>query len=169
VATYFILNKKDRSGKIQSRPFQAVLEAMKKQETEEAKLKQSSSLKGGNIQNLPPSLPPPLPEAPRENGYVQHPPPPAPIPAPAPMPVHAPAYAPMPQYDPNLIRHEPAPVKMVRNEDYPSNYLQHPAMRNRAYEEQMQMRGADMMMNDQYDPSKSYNAHLQRSRACAIL
>ncbi len=168
MATYFILNKKDRSGKIQSRPFQAVLDSMKKQETEEAKLKQSSSLKGGNIQNLPPSLPPPPPEAPRENGHVQHPAP-APIPAPAPMPAHAPAYAPMPQYDPNLIRHEPPPVKMVRNEDYPSNYLQHPAMRNRAYEEQMQMRGPDMMMNDQYDPSKSYNAHLQRSRACAIL
>ena len=48
IATYFILNKKDRTGKVAPRPFHAVLEEMKKQETEKAKMKQSSSLKGTN-------------------------------------------------------------------------------------------------------------------------
>ena len=31
IATYFILNKKDRAGKTLSRPFQAVLDEMKRQ------------------------------------------------------------------------------------------------------------------------------------------
>ena len=40
IKTYFVLNKKDRSGNIQSRPFQQVLEEMKRQEIEEIKAKQ---------------------------------------------------------------------------------------------------------------------------------
>jgi hypothetical protein len=49
--TYFVLNKKDRSGINQSRPFQVVLREMKRQEIHEAKKKQSKSLKGENQQN----------------------------------------------------------------------------------------------------------------------
>ena len=64
ISTYFILNKRDRSGKVVPRPFQAVLDEMKRQETETAKLKQSSSLKGSNAPDSaaapppPPALPP---------------------------------------------------------------------------------------------------------------
>ncbi|CAF5190771.1 unnamed protein product [Rotaria magnacalcarata] len=47
VTTFFILNKKDRNGKVIQRPFQSILKEMKRQETEEAKLKQTNSLKGG--------------------------------------------------------------------------------------------------------------------------
>jgi hypothetical protein len=51
MTTYFVLNKKDRSGNIQPRPFQPVFEELKRQETEEAKLRQSNLLKGGNLLN----------------------------------------------------------------------------------------------------------------------
>ncbi|CAF4317000.1 unnamed protein product, partial [Adineta steineri] len=51
IGTYFVLNKKDRSGKALTRPFQAVLESLKKQDTEDAKKKQTNVLKGGNVQN----------------------------------------------------------------------------------------------------------------------
>ncbi|CAF3149719.1 unnamed protein product [Rotaria socialis] len=51
VPTYFILNKKDRSGKVIQRPFQSILSQMKREETEEAKLKQTNSLKGGLPRN----------------------------------------------------------------------------------------------------------------------
>jgi hypothetical protein len=57
MTTYFVLNKKDRSGNIQPRPFQPVFEELKRQETEEAKLRQSNLLKGGNLLNLVPLLP----------------------------------------------------------------------------------------------------------------
>ena len=46
ITTYFILNKKDRAGKVLPRPFHTVLEEKKRQETEKAKIKQTSSLKG---------------------------------------------------------------------------------------------------------------------------
>ena len=49
ITTYFVLNKKDRSGKVITRPFQIILEEMKRQDTEKAKMKQSSSLKGATI------------------------------------------------------------------------------------------------------------------------
>lgn len=42
---YFVLNKKDRSGTVQSRPFQHVLAEMKRHEIEEAKLRQTANLK----------------------------------------------------------------------------------------------------------------------------
>ena len=48
ITTYFILNKKDRAGKVIPRPFQTVLEEMKREDTEKAKMKQTSSLKGTN-------------------------------------------------------------------------------------------------------------------------
>ncbi|CAF3126355.1 unnamed protein product [Rotaria sp. Silwood2] len=64
VTTYFILNKKDRSGKVISRPFQAILADMKRQDAEEAKLKQSSSLKGTTAQNSSQPIP-------KENGFIQ--------------------------------------------------------------------------------------------------
>ena len=57
MSTYFVLNKKDRSGNILSRPYKHVLEEMKRQETEEAKLKQTTMLKGGNLLNFIPSIP----------------------------------------------------------------------------------------------------------------
>jgi len=53
MSTYFVLTKKDRSGVVQSRPFHLVLEQVKRQETKEAKLKQSANLKSGNTQNPP--------------------------------------------------------------------------------------------------------------------
>lgn len=57
IKTYFVLNKKDRSGNIQSRPFQQVLEEMKRQEIEEIKAKQLTNLKNEYAQNRPPSAP----------------------------------------------------------------------------------------------------------------
>jgi len=59
--TYFVLNKKDRSGITQSRPFQTVLAEMKRQEIEEAKLKQSANLKRESLQN----------SSVKENGFSQ--------------------------------------------------------------------------------------------------
>jgi hypothetical protein len=110
ITTYFILGKKDRAGKAQIRPFQAVLEAMKKQETEEAKIKQSTSLKGGIPQNLPP---PPAPApAPVANGFVQPP----------------------PQMEPNSMPTESVDMtaagRMVRNDGMSANPAQNPAMRS---------------------------------------
>jgi hypothetical protein len=49
--TYFVLNKKDRAGNLQSRPFQIILEQMKRQEKYEAKLKQANSLTGGQTED----------------------------------------------------------------------------------------------------------------------
>ena len=49
IVTYFILNKKDRYGKFQPRPFHPILQEIKRKETEEAKLKQSNSLMDTNI------------------------------------------------------------------------------------------------------------------------
>ena len=56
ISTYFILNKRDRSGKAIARPFQTVLDDMKRQETETAKLKQSTSLKGTHVPAAQPAL-----------------------------------------------------------------------------------------------------------------
>lgn len=162
IATYFILNKKDRTGKGQVRPFHAVLEAMKKQETEEAKLKQSSSLKAGIIQNLPPIPPPqptvaaiPVPVS-RENGYVE--------PVPPPAPVQAPVYR-------NDGRSEsigiPAPVKPTRYEEPPAGYAQNSMVKNK-YPDENQMRPSEMM-SGQYDSPKSHNRQMERSRACELL
>lgn len=47
MTTFFVLNKRDRNGKLMQRPFITILNEMKKQEAEEAKLKQTNSLKGG--------------------------------------------------------------------------------------------------------------------------
>jgi hypothetical protein len=57
--TYFVLYKKDRLGATRSRPYHLVLKEMKRQEIEDAKIKQSTSLKRESIQN------PPL----KENGF----------------------------------------------------------------------------------------------------
>lgn len=181
IATYFILNKKDRAGKGQVRPFHAVLEAMKKQETEEAKLKQSSSLKAG-IQNLPPP-PPPTTAAhtPRENGMVEsfapppavhHPPPPPAVHHPPPQAYQPPAPVPAPVHR-NEARYMPAemeipvPVKASRYEETSAGYGQNSMMKNK-YPDEYQMRGSEMM-NDQYGSAKSYDRQLQRSRACDLL
>jgi len=137
---------------------------MKRQDTEAAKMKQSSSLKGGNIQTpLPPppppvaaAPPPPQPPPPKENGVVQ-PPPPAP--------------APVLQNDPRLMRTEsleiPVPVKTNRNEDLASNLIQNPLLKTKINERQSMP--APEMMGGEYDSPKSYNAQLQRSRACELL
>ena len=50
--TYFVLNKKDRSGTIQLRPFEIVLKEMRKEEIEEAKLKQRNNLKENGFDHL---------------------------------------------------------------------------------------------------------------------
>ena len=62
--TYFVLNRKDRLGNIQSRPFQIALEEMKRQENEETKVKQSTTVKNEDVQNR-------LPSVQEENGSVQ--------------------------------------------------------------------------------------------------
>jgi len=59
--TYFVLYKKDRLGAPRSRPYHLVLEEMKRQEIEDAKLKQSIYVKHESIRN------PPL----KENGLNQ--------------------------------------------------------------------------------------------------
>lgn len=51
INTYFVLNKKDRFGNSTKRPFHHVLEQLKKQDLEEAKLRQSSRLKNTQEQN----------------------------------------------------------------------------------------------------------------------
>lgn len=174
IPTFFILNKKDRTGKVQTRPFQVVLDTMKKQETEEAKIKQSSSLKGGGAQNPLPPAPPPMAPAPqpKENGYVQPPPPQYhQQPPPPPPPPAAPATMPAPQYESNMIRNDPieipVPVKTVRSEEIPSYSMQNSVIKTRNYDEQA-MRPPEMM-SEQYDSAKSYNRQLQRSRACQLL
>jgi hypothetical protein len=57
ITTYFVLNKKDRSGKTQSRLFNDVLEEMKRQESEGTKAKQPANLKGEDVQDRPRSEP----------------------------------------------------------------------------------------------------------------
>ncbi len=57
ITTYFVLNKKDRSGKTQSRLFNDVLEEMKRQESEGTKSKQPTNLKGEDVQDRPRSEP----------------------------------------------------------------------------------------------------------------
>jgi len=49
--TYFVLNKKDRSGYNQLRPFKVVLQEMKRQEIEEAKKKQLTNFRSENQQH----------------------------------------------------------------------------------------------------------------------
>ena len=159
ITTYFILNKKDRAGKGQQRPFQAVLEAMKKQETEEAKIKQSANLKGGNI-----TIPSPIPTpAPRENGHPQ--PPPSLQPQPPPPPHVEQHVAPTQSVE------IPVPVKTVRNDVVPPTYAPNPAARPTTNEEQY-MRQSDFT-NEQNDPAKSYNRQQQQqqqqSKTCELL
>ncbi len=159
ITTYFILNKKDRTGKGQVRPFQLVLEAMKKKETEEAKVKQSSSLKGGTIPNPAPTMHPVVP--PKENGFIEFPPPPAAAPAPIPTQVmvqHAMPAAPM---------EIPLPVKPIRYEDVSASHIQNSITKNKIPDEH-QMRTSEMM-SEQYDSTKPSNRQLQRSRACELL
>jgi hypothetical protein len=49
--TYFVLNKKDRSGNNQLRPFKVVFQEMKRQEIEEAKKKQWTNFRSENQQH----------------------------------------------------------------------------------------------------------------------
>lgn len=145
ITTYFILNKKDRSGKGQTRPFQVVLEGMKRQETEEAKMKQSNSLKGGTGPAVPPPpLPPPPPE-PKENGFVQTPPKPV---------VNHTSVEPV---------DVPVPPKSIRIDDTSiSNYVQ------TKLPDEQQIRSSEIL-NSQQDSTKSYNRQLARSRACILI
>ena len=167
IATYFILSKKDRTGKAQVRPFHAILDAMKKQETEEAKLKQSSSLKGAYALTPPPPMTPiPSTPPPRENGYAEHIPTPmaaAPVAAPVPQnPVYqAPPPAPI---------EIPVPMKAARQDEFSSGYAQQSMMRGKMPNEYPMHHQPDMM-NDPYDPNKAYERQLQlqRSRACVLL
>ena len=162
IATYFILSKKDRTGKAQARPFHAVLEGMKKQETEEAKLKQSSSLKGGNI------LTPPLPTTSaatspppsKENGFAEHIPPPV---TPASVPQNV-GYG-----TPPAPIEIPVPMKNVRHDESSSGFTQNSMMRTKMSNEHP-MHPAETM-SDPYDPNKAYERQLQlqRSRACVLL
>ncbi|CAF3607480.1 unnamed protein product [Adineta steineri] len=64
IHTYFVLNKKDRAGKLQVRPFHTVLEEIKQQEIEEAKAKKTMKLKSIDLEPI--SLP-----VPNENGFNQ--------------------------------------------------------------------------------------------------
>lgn len=163
IATYFILNKKDRTGKSQPRPFHAVLEQMKKQETEEAKLKQSSSLKGGNILTPPPPMTPVAtsPPPPKENGYGEHIPPP-------PASVSAPQNTDYSSSTPTPIE-IPVPMKTIRHDESSSGFNQNSTMRAKMSNEHPMHPGD--AMSDPYDPNKAYERQLQlqRSRACTLL
>jgi hypothetical protein len=145
ITTYFILGKKDRAGKSQSRPFQAVLEAMKKQETEEAKIKQSTSLKGGLVQNLPP---PPAP-APVANGFAQ----------------------PSPQMDPNSMPTESVDMsaagRMVRNDGMSANPGQNPAMRSS--EMLVDQNNLAKSYNQQQYPQQQQQQQQAQSKTCELL
>ncbi|CAF4524194.1 unnamed protein product, partial [Rotaria sp. Silwood2] len=63
-STYFVLNKKDRSGNIQIRPFHQVFEEMKRQEAEENRSKQSKISKSVTIDDS-------LPFTSKSNGFNQ--------------------------------------------------------------------------------------------------
>jgi hypothetical protein len=149
ITTYFILGKKDRAGKGQQRPFQAVLEAMKKQDTEEAKIKQSANLKGGLIA------------------------PPAPIPTPAPTfngNAH-PQLQPQPPPPPHVEHHPmptqsveiPVPVKTVRNDVVPPNPAARPTTNEDNYMRQSEV------MSEHNDPTKSHHPQQPQSKTCELL
>jgi hypothetical protein len=146
ITTYFILNKKDRAGKAQPRPFQAVLEAMRRQETEEAKLKQSSSLKGGTVQNPPPQPAAAVaPPAPKENGFIQVP----------------------PQSSVNITPTEtieiPVPMKIHHEEHEVIHHVQKPKII------QNQPIKTSDVMSEQQDSARTYNGQQSRSKACELL
>jgi hypothetical protein len=144
IATYFILNKKDRTGKSFPRPFQIVLDEMKRQETEDAKKKQSNSLKGGN------ELSPPSP-APKENGLVEaRPSSPAPStenPTPA-RPIEV-----------------PVPVKIIPKEEVTAHTQTSITKTTIIDDQPMKSSG---VISEPRDSTKSFNRQSQ-SRACELL
>ncbi|CAF0750645.1 unnamed protein product [Adineta ricciae] len=164
IATYFILNKKDRSGKAISRPFHAVLEAMKKQETEDAKKKQSNTLKGGISQNISIPAPAPAPVAPKENGMVQA--------------LTANPLAPTPKEngideEPTLKPNVPAipieisaPTKHVAEDDMTVHLIQNSLMKTSMNSDQLIK--TSEVISDRQDSTKSLNRQ-SRSRACILL
>ena len=84
ITTYFVLNKRDRGGKVVLRPFQAVLEEVKRQETERAKMIQSSNLKSTANVTATSAAPTPIPSptiAINEKALAPPPATPAPVPA----------------------------------------------------------------------------------------
>jgi hypothetical protein len=142
IATYFILNKKDRTGKVFPRPFQAVLDEMKRQENEDAKKKQSNSLKGGNEQSPPSPVP-------KENGIAEAPPPPVPVENPAPArPIET-----------------SAPVKIIPKEEI-TTHTQTSITKTTIIDDQpMKSSG---MISEPRDSTKSFNRQSQ-SRTCELL
>jgi hypothetical protein len=150
IATYFVLNKKDRTGKVFSRPFQIVFDEMKRQDTEDAKKKQQNSLKGVNEQNLPPS-------ASKENGLVE-------VPTPAPLPPPPPPAPENPTLTgPAVVS---APVKIVQKEEVTTYLTQSSIIKPTINDEQPMKRSE--MINELDDPRKSFNQQ-SRSRACELL
>ena len=156
IGTYFILNKRDRSGKGQPRPFQVVLDGMKRQETEEAKLKQSNSLKGGPTPAGAPLPPPPsavasapapapAPAPPKENGFIQAPP--------------------EPTINYTSAEHTAisAPLKSIKIDETSIPTFVQPKLAD-----EQQIRSSEML-NSQQDATKSYNRQLARSRACILI
>ncbi|CAF4080641.1 unnamed protein product [Adineta steineri] len=171
IGTYFVLNKKDRSGKALTRPFQAVLESLKKQDTEDAKKKQTNVLKGGNVQNPPP-------HAPKENGYVHPPPPPQHQyqpppqqqyqPPPPPAIVDEVIQVPIPEYNISAAPIQiPVPVKTIPVDDLASRLLQDSLAKQPTFNIEQQMRQGEVI-SDQQDSAKSFNRQT-RSRACVLI
>ncbi|CAF1102878.1 unnamed protein product [Rotaria sp. Silwood1] len=142
ITTYFVLNKKDRSGKVVSRPFQAVLADMKRQDAEDAKLKQSSTLKGITAKSSNQPIP-------KENGFIQ-----------------------IPQTQiitntmPTETNVEQTPVITKKNED-PTAQLMQQTLAKPTFDDDQSLKTAETL-SEHNNSSKFFNRP-QRSRACELL
>ncbi|CAF3732377.1 unnamed protein product [Rotaria sp. Silwood1] len=142
ITTYFVLNKKDRSGKVVQRPFQAVLADMKRQDAEDAKLKQSSTLKGITAKSSNQPIP-------KENGFIQ-----------------------IPQTQiitntmPTETNVEQTPVITKKNED-PTAQLMQQTLAKPTFDDDQSLKTAETL-SEHNNSSKFFNRP-QRSRACELL
>ncbi|CAF1080242.1 unnamed protein product [Rotaria sordida] len=142
VTTYFILNKKDRTGKIIVRPFQAVLIDMKRQDAEEAKIKQSMNLKNASIQNI-------VQPVPKENGIIQ---------------------PPQTQNDTNFMPIEsntiPTPAIIHKDVDPTAHFVQRSLIKPKLADEQS-LKAAESIIEQNNSSKLFHRPH--RSRACDLL
>ncbi|CAF3538129.1 unnamed protein product [Rotaria sp. Silwood1] len=142
ITTYFVLNKKDRSGKVVQRPFQAVLADMKRQDAEDAKLKQSSTLKGITAKSSNQPIP-------KENGFIQ---------------------IPQTQIITNTMPTETnvgeTPVITKKNED-PTAQLMQQTLAKPTFDDDQSLKTAETL-SEHNNSSKFFNRP-QRSRACELL
>lgn len=152
--TFFVLTKKDRAGKVMTRPFHAILEEMKRQETEEAKLKQSSSIKGTQMSKANQQVP-------KENGVARQPPPAA-VAAPPPPPAPTQNHKNSATIEPIPI--VPPPVITIKDDD-PADILNASMKANNSDDQSLK---SPEIISVQNNSTKLFNRQ-PRSRACEIL